>query len=118
MVKLLKKVWFSISLQQKLWAFASIVTLVLAISAFFNFKLVEFSIDGFSDILNDNARCGAFLEAIEEESDAFRSFMREHTEKNRKDYEGSGGKDSDGAFPTCPFLTAPLEAAVMPEPGL
>ena len=35
MVKLLKKVWFSISLQQKLWAFASIVTLVLAISGIF-----------------------------------------------------------------------------------
>lgn len=92
MVKLLKKVWFSISLQQKLWAFASIVTLVLAISAFFNFKLVEFSIDGFSDILNDNARCGAFLEAMEEESGAFRSFMREHTEKNRKDYEEAAEK--------------------------
>ncbi len=87
MYKLLKKMWFSISLQQKLWAFASIVTLVLTISAFFNFKLVEFSIDGFSDILNDNARCGDFLEAMEEEKEAFQTFMREDTEKNRKSYE-------------------------------
>ena len=57
MCKLVKKIWYSISLQQKLLAFASIVTVVLVVSSFFNFKLVEFSIDGFSDILNDNARC-------------------------------------------------------------
>lgn len=56
MCKLVKKIWYSISLQQKLLAFASIVTVVLVVSSFFNFKLVEFSIDGFSDILNDNAR--------------------------------------------------------------
>ena len=92
MVKLLKKVWFSISLQQKLWTFASIVTLVLALSVFFSFKLVEFSVDGFSDILNDNARCGAFLEAMEEESSAFRTFIREGTEENRTSYEKAAEK--------------------------
>lgn len=79
MCKLVKKIWYSISLQQKLLAFASIVTVVLVVSSFFNFKLVEFSIDGFSDILNDNARCGAFLEAMEGERDAFQTMMREGT---------------------------------------
>ncbi len=87
MYKLLKKIWFSISLQQKLWTFASIVTLVLVMSALFNFKLVEFSIEGFSDILNDNARCGAFLEAMEAEKDAFQSLVRENTKENAEVYE-------------------------------
>ena len=87
MYKLLKKIWFSISLQQKLWTFASIVTLVLVVSALFNFKLVEFSIGGFGDILNDNARCGAFLEAMEAERDAFQSLVRENTKENAEAYE-------------------------------
>ena len=87
MCKLVKKIWYSISLQQKLLAFASIVTVVLVVSSFFNFKLVEFSIDGFSDILNDNARCGAFLEAMEGERDAFQTMMREGTGESRHAYE-------------------------------
>lgn len=87
MCKLVKKIWYSISLQPKLLAFASIVTVVLVVSSFFNFKLVEFSIDGFSDILNDNARCGAFLEAMEGERDAFQTMMREGTGESRHAYE-------------------------------
>lgn len=87
MFKLSKKLWFSISLQQKLLLFAGIVTLVLAVSAFFNVKLTQFSIDGFRAILSDNVKCGEFFENIKAERAAFEELIRENSQEARKTYE-------------------------------
>ena len=87
MFRLSRKLWFSISLQQKLLLFAGIVTVVLAVSAFFNVKLTQFSIDGFRAILSDNVRCGEFLEDMKAERAAFEELIRENSEEARNTYE-------------------------------
>ena len=87
MFRLPRKLWFSISLQQKLLLFAGIVTVVLAVSAFFNVKLTQFSIDGFRAILSDNVRCGEFLEDMKAERAAFEELIRENSEEARNTYE-------------------------------
>ncbi len=87
MLNLSRKIWFSISLQQKLLLFAGIVTVVLAVSAFFNFKLTQFSIDGFRTILSDNVRCGEFLENMKAERTAFEELIRENSGEARRIYE-------------------------------
>lgn len=80
----IKNYWLSFSLKKKLWIFAGTVSLVLALSVFFNIELMDYSLEGFNRILDDNSRCNAFMEAMEQETSAFKDYIRYRS----AEYEG------------------------------
>lgn len=84
--KYIKNLWLTISLKKKLGSFAIIVILVMGLSVAFNIQVMNFSLDSFDIILNDNSKCHDFQEALELEIKSFEIYIREHTSENREQY--------------------------------
>lgn len=89
MFQKIKNRWFSITLKQKLGLYTAMVILIMASSAVFNIKVMDFTVSGFDQILNDNSRCNDVQQAMEIEIKAFESYVRERTDGVREDYERS-----------------------------
>lgn len=83
------KWWLSFTLKQKFGVFAGAVVLTIGLAIFINVVVVNFALYGFGQILDDNARSHAFQEAMEQEADAFETFVRRKSEENRKEYEAA-----------------------------
>lgn len=81
------KWWLSFTLKQKFGVFAGAVVLTIGLAILINIAVVNFALYGFGQILDDNARSHAFQEAMEQEADAFETFVRRKSEENRKEYE-------------------------------
>lgn len=60
-------------LKKKLGTFSIIVILVMGLSIAFNILIMNFSLDSFNVILNDNSLCYDVQEALEQEASALRS---------------------------------------------
>ena len=86
MFRYLKDLWLTISLKRKLTAFAVIVILVMALSAAFNVNVMNYALNSFNVILNDNSKCHNFQEAMELEVKAFETYVRERSQENRDEY--------------------------------
>ena len=86
MLEYVKNLWFTISLKKKLGAFAAMVILVMGLSVAFNLRIMNFSLDSFNVILQDNSRCHDFQEALELEVSAFESYVRSRTQERREEY--------------------------------
>lgn len=86
MLEYIKNLWFTISLKKKLGAFAAMVILVMGVSVAFNLRIMNFSLDSFNVILQDNSRCHDFQEALELEVSAFESYVRSRTQERRDEY--------------------------------
>ena len=86
MLEYVKNLWFTISLKKKLGAFAAMVILVMGVSVAFNLRIMNFSLDSFNVILQDNSRCHDFQEALELEVSAFESYVRSRTQERREEY--------------------------------
>ena len=71
MFKYIKNLWLTISLKKKLGTFSIIVILVMGLSIAFNILIMNFSLDSFNVILNDNSLCYDVQEALEQEAAAF-----------------------------------------------
>lgn len=82
MQRYLKKMWFSITLRQKLGVYTAMVILIMVCSALFSVWVVDFATEGFNQILEDNSRCHDFEQAMEEEAQAFVTYFRESREEN------------------------------------
>lgn len=78
--------WFSITLSQKLGVYTAMVILIMACSGLFSVWVVEFATEGFNQILEDNSRCHDFEQAMEEETQAFVTYLRENGVENRDAY--------------------------------
>lgn len=78
-----------ISLKWKLAVYAVMLALLLCVSAAFNFRLMDFALGSFDDILDDNSRCHDLQEAIDLEISAFERYTRERTEEAWDDYSFS-----------------------------
>ena len=57
MFSYIKNQWLSISLKKKLGAFSVVVILVMGLSIAFNMLVMNFSLESFNVILNDNSLC-------------------------------------------------------------
>ena len=79
--------WMSFTLKKKFGVFAGAVVFTIALAVCINILVVNFALYGFGTILDDNAKCYAFQEAIEKETKAFETFVRSRTEENRENYE-------------------------------
>lgn len=82
----IKTLWFSISLKQKLGVYTIMVVLVMGLSVVFNIRMMDYALGGFSGILDDNARCHDFQEAMELEVGAFENYVRNRSVENREEY--------------------------------
>ena len=86
MFSYIKNKWLSISLKRKLGMFSLIVILVLGLSVASNLFMMNFSLESFSVILNDNSICHDVQEAMEQEAVTFDNYVKEKTWENAKDY--------------------------------
>lgn len=86
MIEMIKKLWLTISLKKKLGSFSILVAMVMALSVLFNIQIMNFSLESFHAILDDNSKCYDFQEAIENEIHAFERFVKEQSEENRDSY--------------------------------
>ena len=86
MFRYIKNLWLTISLKKKLGTFSIIVILVMGLSIAFNILIMNFSLDSFNVILQDNSRCHDFQEALELEISAFESYVRSRTQERRDEY--------------------------------
>lgn len=66
--------------------FAGAVVLTISLAALINVFVVNFSLYGFGQILDENARSHAFQEAMEKESETFEIYMRKKSEENKTSY--------------------------------
>ena len=76
MFRYIKNLWLTISLKKKLGTFSIIVILVMGLSIAFNILIMNFSLDSFNVILNDNSLCYDVQEALEQEASAFEEYIR------------------------------------------
>lgn len=86
MIRCIKNLWLTISLKKKLGAFSFIVILVMGLSIAFNILVMNFSLDSFNVILNDNSLCYDVQEALEQEAFAFEEYARERSWEKAKAY--------------------------------
>lgn len=86
MYQCLRNMWLSITLKRKLGLYTAMVIMIMAFSVIFNIKVMDFAVDGFSEILDDNARCHDFQEAMDMEKDAFEAYVRERSVEKRESY--------------------------------
>ena len=86
MFSYIKNQWLSISLKKKLGAFSVVVILVMGLSIAFNMLVMNFSLESFNVILNDNSLCYDVQESMEQEADAFELYVRERSWENAKQY--------------------------------
>ena len=82
MFSYIKNQWLSISLKKKLGAFSVVVILVMGLSIAFNMLVMNFSLESFNVILNDNSLCYDVQESMEQEADAFELYVRERSWEN------------------------------------
>lgn len=78
--------WMPFTIKTKLNIFAGAVVLTIGLTACLNIFTVNFALYGFGPILDDNAKCYAFQEAMENETKAFEKYMRSKTEENKADF--------------------------------
>lgn len=70
----------------KLTVYAVILVLLLSVSAAFNFRLMDFALGNFNEILDDNSRCHDLQEAIDKEIESFERYTRERTDETWSEY--------------------------------
>ena len=63
-----------------------VVILVMGLSIAFNMLVMNFSLESFNVILNDNSLCYDVQESMEQEADAFELYVRERSWENAKQY--------------------------------
>lgn len=85
----LKSLWLSISLKRKLGIFSIIVILVMGMSIAFNMLVMNFSLDSFNVILNDNSLSYDLQEAMEEEARIFEEYVRERSFQKAEEYRNA-----------------------------
>ncbi len=99
----IKDLWFSFTLKQKISYFATSVIAIVVISIAFNVFIVNFSLNEFQHILDDNGKANAFQEAIEMEAKVFGEYIRNRTEENKQTYELNCLK-TEKAIKDLPFI--------------
>lgn len=83
---MLRNLWLTISIKKKIGIFAAMVILIMALSAAFSICIMNFSLEGFNTILNDNSRCHDFQEALDLEIESFADYIRDATPDTRDQY--------------------------------
>ena len=86
MLRLVRKLWMKISLRKKMWFYAGLVIFIMILFTIFTNKMLDYALKNFGEILSDNSKCQEFLQAIEEEAEAFNVYVRDRSQKNQEEY--------------------------------
>lgn len=78
----LKSCWLGLSIGSKMRMFVILLLLVIVSAAGFNFYTLQFSIGDVSQILKEISRCETAQEAMHDEAESFRLFVRVPSEDN------------------------------------
>lgn len=85
--KKLHEKWLSFTLKQKIKTIAAMVILIVALSIIFNIVILDFALNGFNQILEDNSRCHDYQAAMEEETRAFKDYVKDRSDESRVLFE-------------------------------
>ncbi len=80
-------VWLSLTIKKKISFFTGVVFLIIFLSILFDIWIVNFSLNDFQRILENNAKSNDFMDAIEKESDWFEVYIKNPSEENLKKLE-------------------------------
>ena len=94
--------WQGYSIRQKISIYAVTVFLCIFLSVLFNIWVAYFSLGDFNDILRENSRSSAFVQAIENEIGIFEQFMKSRTEEN-EDLLNTAMQETEQAVYGLPF---------------
>jgi two-component system LytT family sensor kinase len=83
------KLWLSLSIKKKIVVFTGVVFLVISLSFLFDIWLAGFSIKYFEHILENNARCSNYVDAIKTESYYFESYIKNSSEEKLKELDSA-----------------------------
>lgn len=72
----IRQAWQSLTIRKKIGTFTGTVFLIISLSVIFDIWVVKFSLVDFNGILQDNARSSELVQALEEESRLFESYMK------------------------------------------
>lgn len=86
MSQFIRRIWLTTSLKRKLGIYTAVIVLVMGLSAAFNTNLMEYALDSFSVIQNDNSRCHEVQTALSAEMAAFESYVRTRTQVSYENY--------------------------------
>lgn len=81
-----RDVWLSLTLKQKIRTFAGATMLIVFMSIAFNLVIVNFSLNGFKFVLDDNGKSYAFMERMETEIQAFEAYNKNRSVENQETY--------------------------------
>lgn len=87
--KRIKKWWQELTIQKKIAVFTGMVCVAILLSVVFNVWVVRFSLTDFNGILQDNAKCSELIQALEQESTLFESYMRNPDTEKKEALERS-----------------------------
>ncbi len=79
-----KQRWQRMPMERKVQSFALIIVLIILLSAGFAMFTMNYSLHGYRQILDDNRACQAFMQAMENEGDAFASYISARTSSSRE----------------------------------
>ena len=82
-----KDKWLLLTIKKKLRFVVAMVFLIMFLSFLFNVWVVNFSINDFGMILEDNARNSEFMDAIETEINCFSEYIKSPSEEKRVELE-------------------------------
>jgi sensor histidine kinase YesM len=80
-------IWLSLTIKKKIVTFTGVVFFIIFLSVMFDIWVVNFSINDFRIIMEENAKSSDFMDAIEAESLSFKTFIKNPNEENRKEME-------------------------------
>lgn len=81
--------WHTATLKEKFGGFALMVIITITAAVLVNWVVVNYALQGFGEILDDNVQCYKFQEAISAESVSFENYVRNRTPDNREEYEAA-----------------------------
>lgn len=79
--------WISLSIKRKIEVFTGVVFLIISISIMFDIWVVNFSLNDFRNILDDNVKSSDLVDSLEAEIRWFEAFIKHPNEENRKEMQ-------------------------------
>ncbi|MFA9379009.1 MAG: sensor histidine kinase [Lachnotalea sp.] len=75
--------WISLTIKKKIEVFTGVVFLIIFVSVMFDIWILNYSLNDFKMILEENSQSSDFMDAIEAESSCFKAYIKNPSEENQ-----------------------------------
>lgn len=82
-----KRQWWRMSIDRKVQSFAAVIVFIILVSAGFAMFTMSYSLRDYGQLLDENRACQSFMEAMEDEGNAFAGYVSAGTETARDTLE-------------------------------